>query len=590
MKRIYSRIPYILSILSLTVNCQLLTVNSLQAQVQSAAFDPNCYQPVIGTPGVVDTIYGSRNFQELGVRVKNLWQIPGESYGNIVISENDPLNSLKLLYPIYQSGPFFDLHHLQAIDTFKLPFGNTIDPNYIVKRAHYRSKKYVDILINDPEAVHIPPRIYWADEKGGYDSLRFTDLLSPVAGKYGPQYNRINIYTAFLSSDSVYDIVFGITKLNYGGTNDSVYLLYFQGGEQLFAKGDTAYADSAALLDTLGVSYRYFSQGDYRGTGREDLIASSMYAGNVFFYKNDTPFSLSKLADAMKYDTLMAFWQNPNGGSVFDVNQLSMRAFKKSTGDNSVDLVLSTYSLNGKVPIYKGGPDFGSTRLFETKPDFTIHHPATYDFQWNGLADFGSGLHNCGDMTGTGNNILCVTGQEDASFYEYYFFYVLGEAIDDKVDMYFSMDYNSQPYGIDTLTADKDNLQDIIVGIPLYNSQEDFDNSKQTVGTVWIIHGSKNIPVTVNGVPALPQNDADIRIYPNPVTNNNCTVDFGNTNPQEIELSIFDLLGRKVYSEHIYMPFFRKSFPVSIPFASGSYSAEITGKSFTKRIQLTVLK
>src|SRR5579872_1234748 len=132
MKGIYLPILLILSILAILVQ----TANS---QIQSAAFDPKCYQPVIGTPGVVDTIYGSRNAQELGARVKNLWQMPGESYGRIVISEG---SGLELSNPIFASGPTFDLHHLLAVDTFNiankaLPLN---DPNYLIRRGHFRSK------------------------------------------------------------------------------------------------------------------------------------------------------------------------------------------------------------------------------------------------------------------------------------------------------------------------------------------------------------------------------------------------------------------------------------------------------------------
>src|SRR5579872_1212874 len=131
MKGIYLPILLILSILAILVQ----TANS---QIQSAAFDPNCYQPVIGTPGVVDTIYGSLASQSLGARIKNMGRFPGESSGRILIGEG--FNSLSS--QIYSASPYFDVHQLHASDTFNLPLHTIIEPDYIVKRTHYRSQKY----------------------------------------------------------------------------------------------------------------------------------------------------------------------------------------------------------------------------------------------------------------------------------------------------------------------------------------------------------------------------------------------------------------------------------------------------------------
>jgi len=49
--KILDQIPKILIIMV------VFAAGAARGQVSSSAFDPNCYQPVIGMPGVVDSIY-----------------------------------------------------------------------------------------------------------------------------------------------------------------------------------------------------------------------------------------------------------------------------------------------------------------------------------------------------------------------------------------------------------------------------------------------------------------------------------------------------------------------------------------------------
>jgi hypothetical protein len=364
-------IPEVHFTFSLLAFCLLTCV--AHAQVSSAAFDPNCYQPVIGTPGVVDTIYGNHSLQTLGGGVFNLWHETGDPYGRVAYGTDTGASSLSV-YPIFTTGPKFDLHHLNIVDTFPITEGIYDNyPGYIVKRAHYRSSRYLDILFAPPGNI-VPPRIYWVDDKGKYDSSRFTDLKSPISGSKGVSYNEIYVYTDHMSSDSVYDVIFGIT-LDYGSQSiDSTFFLYFKGGNSLYSQGKTVYADSVAFLDTFGMDTRYLTQGDFRGIGREDLMASNGL--NVFYYRNDSPFSMTKFISSMKYDTLMARWQNPKG-CYLTPSQFTMRAFKKQPGDSSVDFLPNIN--DGNIRIYRGGPDFGSRRLFDDSADFVIHHPSVYD-------------------------------------------------------------------------------------------------------------------------------------------------------------------------------------------------------------------
>jgi len=48
-----------------------------------AQFDPNCYYPKIGTE--IDTIYGSKNEQQLGSYMMSLPRLPDEEYNSIGI-------------------------------------------------------------------------------------------------------------------------------------------------------------------------------------------------------------------------------------------------------------------------------------------------------------------------------------------------------------------------------------------------------------------------------------------------------------------------------------------------------------------------
>ena len=132
---------------------------------------PNCYQPVIGTPGVIDTIYGSYKNQQLGGYVKNLWPDKDNSYGNIIITSDS--NFFNPPFLTYKSGADFNLHKLISSGTFNLGAYRDsfnvvpVDPRNLIKRGHFHSKKYDDLLFDMQGRW---PRIYWADDNGKYDS------------------------------------------------------------------------------------------------------------------------------------------------------------------------------------------------------------------------------------------------------------------------------------------------------------------------------------------------------------------------------------------------------------------------------------
>ncbi|HYM19804.1 MAG TPA: hypothetical protein VEW28_02245 [Candidatus Kapabacteria bacterium] len=507
------------------------------------------------------------------------------------------------MWTLFASGPNFDLHHLQVVDTF---LAGSPDferyPGYIMKRGHFRSKKYNDILYGDPQAELAPMKIYWADDQGKYDSARYTELRSNLPSVHGLVYGYMNPFAAALSSDSVLDIVWCVVTDDIGGGGDSAYLMWFRGGDHLFQQGKTAYADSTFFFDTVqnGIPYILgLSFGDYRGVGREDIIATNV-KHQALFYKNDPPFSLSAVVHALKYDTLMASWQNPPNESGFGTNQFSMKAFPKDPDDSSVDFMpISGKNYSGNVQeeihIYRGGKDFGSKRLFVDSASYVIHSPEYYDGSFQSLT-FGSGtyshpfLFNCGDMTGTGNPVLCVAG-DLGGYTGCYFFYVLGKALDDKVDMFFAMDDFPYFTGMDTLVADRDNLQDVIMGLPGYYTQADHQAGKTYVGTMWVIHGSTKIPVKTNGVHTQEPATSNITLLSNPVSDHRLVIEYSFPEQQKLTLILRDLLGRTVRTELVdAQPGTQVHVMPLGDLTVGTYILDISAKNIFERCKVLIIQ
>jgi hypothetical protein len=575
MKRIYSRIPYILAIL-------VMTVNSIQAQVGSAAFDPNCYFPRIGVPGEIDTIFGSHANQFLGAGILNLGPEPEDTFGRMYCNfDYDQIKDISY-DSTFMSWPAFNLHKLHTI-------GNFLIPRYyqIVRFGHFRSPKYTDILCISGS---IPPaRIYWEDEQGNYDSSHYTMLLTAMKAKNAEDYSFMTPYTAHISSDTVDDIIYSVFINNTGSTKDSLYFLYFKGGENLRNPSKKSYSDSTITFDTLrdnGDNIRLINQGDFRGTGRNDLITSD-YLRNLFFYRNDPPFSMSKFLNAIRLDTVYAQWQNPKVENSILGGSISIQAMSKPPEDSSQDFVKFFNTQYGsraiqEYRIFRGGKDFGSHRWTADSASLVIHEPYYYDNQFN-LLSFGSGIRDCGYMTGTHNRVLYIGATLDGGFYGYHFFYLLGDAADDKADMVIGAIPNDGEAGnqVDTIVGDNDKFQDIIMGLSVFGP-----------GTIYLVHGSPRIPeITRNVLSGNSSNANNISVFPNPVTNGSCTLNLSSIDQQDLQIGIWDLLGRKVYYEQVYASFMREKHAIAIGLLpTGTYILEIQGKNFSKRIEIQVLK
>jgi hypothetical protein len=508
------------------------------AQVSSSAFDPQCYQPTVGDPGVIDTIYGSRANQGLGGYLFNVGPRYGESYGRIMMDAFQDGYQFSTI----RTGPTFNIHKLQ------------VDKNTNISQStrpifgHFHSPHLTDLLIQN--------QIYWSDDSGNYDESRSSFLWFTPHGdsNYGPDPNY-RPYVAYLSSDSLQDIISSCTSSWQKTRPDTAYILYFKGSKSLPSNGQFVYPDTELAAPYLtGIGERGFLAGDFRGSGKEDCIAYEVL-NNLYFYKNEGPFSLQKFSDAIQFDTLYSRSDNPQmkpNISSWTVG-FPLKAFAKASWDKSVDFfgsVLTTDDKNRAQLFFRGGRDFGSKRLFLDSVDFVMHSPRYIDNSWSSNLTWGDRIWNCGDMTGTGNTVICTHGSDDGNTTNFYYFYLLGRAMDEKVDMYYSM-YNNGVGVIDTLVADRDSLQDVVNGLVIFTSDDDVFNGKRDVGSLQLIRGSKQIPVRVNpkySVAPTSTSNAIFSVYPNPIRNH-FQADFRLRESGNALVRIFDLLGREVYRE-----------------------------------------
>ncbi|MDP4220342.1 MAG: T9SS type A sorting domain-containing protein [Bacteroidota bacterium] len=506
-------------------------------QVSSVAFDPSCYFPKIGVQGEIDTIYGAAHDQYLGNGMLNIGPARGNPFGRMtshILNDGSQANQ-----DIFSTGHDFDLHNLQLL-------GKNFIRN-IIRRGHFRSPKYSDLVCWDHTSL--PAKIDWQDDAGNYDSSRYTILMSSVEGKEYNDYSPMMPYTTYISSDSVEDII-NMVVVADSTEKGKIYLLYFKGGSQLYEKGKIAVADSVLNLQDLANPHSTI-QGDFRGVGRNDLLIDD-YSQNILYFKNDPPFSLSSFSYALRYDTIFAQWQNPEAHNAYNSPRLAMRALPKLSEDSSQDFINcfgTSYGGQGftEFRFFKGGKDFGSHRWTADSAAFVLHEPAFRDPQY--MIGFGNHIYDCGDMTGTGNRMLYVEGSRDGLFYGYHFFYVLGAAIDDKVDMFIGpVPNDGQSDGaIDTLVADNDNLQDVIMGLGGFG----LNSGNESNGTIYLIHGSNKIPDRTSSVSArrsVDESPSHILAYPNPCSGHT-VLTFDNCSASKMKIQVVSMSGVEVLQD-----------------------------------------
>ncbi|MEO6939207.1 MAG: T9SS type A sorting domain-containing protein [Candidatus Kapaibacterium sp.] len=548
-----------------------------------AALDPDCYLPRIGVAGEIDSIYGSVRYQRLGNNLKGIGPAPGEARNRITFggiapfpdSSFDPLTNAD----VFQGGPNFRLNGLQSlgkikgVDVFRCQF------------AHFRSQRLLDAIWNR--------RIYWSDEQGMYDSARSTLVRGGVRGDF-LLYQASSAILTKLTHDSIDDLI-----MMWDSIPPRLFTAYacWYDGQKLFGK-DTAWADSTRLFEEQGQG-RYCLTADFTGTGRQSVIGDDS-SRNLFFYENVAPFSLEGFCNAMKFDTLLAIHDNPrikDGSYGYALYQaLAMRAFPKAPWDHSVDFLTpqrdNTDTLHYRPPhvyFFKGGPEFGKRRLLLDSAEFVMRTPEELEFPAHSF--FGlSALNDCGDMTGTGNKVLLLQETDDG-FTALNYFYVTGRALDDRADMFYEVD----PDGLgiaDTLTADANGLQDVIIGMQNYYSYEDHSIGKTEVGTVHVIHGSSRIPVKISpkfDVGRAPGSADWLQVYPNP-SSSRVSISLREFENQEISISIRDILGREVFASHHRCPKEAEIYSIKVSMlAQGSYVLTIESGHLRRSSSIAII-
>lgn len=549
---------------------------------KSPALDSNCYFPQIGVPAEIDTIVGNHSNEELGSLVHNLGSNANGNPGNVLLGTGPAFTSggPSEVFSIAPTGTNFNLHDLKAKAQQFLP--DVINLRF----GHFHNRANVDIF----DALNWI--IYWADENGNYDSTRHTTLKSNVIGDeiegiLGDGGMGFTPYISHLSNDTIDDIVLGYGTNNFDITTDSLILILFNGGSSLASKS-IAYEDTSANYGRVDPSHSYHScvEGDFRGIGREDLVMSDQQR-TLFFFRNDPPFRLSALANALRFDTLWTrtanvAWGDSNNYWPDPFCSLVMHALPKKPGDNSYDWVVSVPTSNDSdlgIFIFRGGPYFGSHRITIDSAAFVILHPqVAFEPNWPGQ------FFDVGDMTGTGNRVFYTLGGDGS--YAYQNFYVTGQALDQKIDIFNFA--NAGAFG-DTLTADGDNLEDFLMGLPNYSTDSG------GIGSIWLMYGSKQIPVHLNpqfaDIVNLPQKDgAGMALSPNPAqTWSVATIIWPQA--ENVEYKFYNLLGNVVQSGNLLLlggpEQQRLYFPNLI---SGLYVLEIRGESQSARTKLVVAR
>ena len=545
-----------LSILSVLLALSL----PVAAQFSGPAFDPNVYIPKKGVD--VDVVY-SKYWDSIGFNLHNLGPSP--------VSVNDRISFLGYVAnPYYQTvfdaTPPFLFTNLKVTQET-----NVIFPNGTIF-GHFHSTKVKDAFVESD--YNGKPVIFWADDQGNYDSSRRTVLWSSVQGDNDPlngwgfKFSRNCVYVTYLSSDTLEDIIIGGRTDWTESDKEKTYLLHYRGGSRLYNSGSPIYQDTSIYFG----NFRYGTTADFRGTGKKDFLGIDN-DGNWFFYKNESTFNLEKFARSMLEDTLLAAWQNPNLKEFnypYKYNRFTMRALPRPDWDKSVDFMprLNTDDWRQKcISIFRGGPHFGQNRLTLDSIEYIIKSPGLLDASWDGILGINAYL-DAGDMTGTGNPVLMV-GAGFSGYQTYNFFYVLGKAIDDKIDMVISHPYTSLANAQVSLNADVDAYRDVLMGAYVRaNDQAPYPGRAE----LWLVHGTNRIPATVNpgNVDSFLSIDKQVRVFPNPAKDR-ITLAF-KAQRGGASIKIQDVLGRVVFSKEVIVDSGVQSIELLLPYLNmGTY-------------------
>lgn len=552
------------------------------------AFDSACYYPEVGDPKGLDSVYGSVANQHMGEFLGAMPPLAGKQFGRLVYS-GVPGDSG--LLTSYETGSSFNIRRQVPIRRYTHGFVNW--PNAIF--GHFRSSQYLDMLVEGPtQSAH--PIIYWADENGDYDSSRVTQILPNAIGDHGVGCEPMWYYIDHFSSDTVDDIVVGMRVGNARPLRDSFYFAYIKGGQKLYDQGSVAnwddtkfWTDKHYIADgSADSAHRFRVQGDFRGTGRQDLVTMDDW-GNLFLFRNDPPFNLSNFVRSLSEDTLLVMKDYslyaPAGPNdvLLTHDIISMQAFPRPAGDRSVDLLIAPKAMKDKnyqggICMFRGGPHFGEKRIGYDSCDFLLHHPGYYDGSLGKIL----GIGNLGDITGTGNNVLIAGGEtlDNLSMY------VLGKALDDKIDLFILYPYGAGWWT--TIRATQNDIPTFIKSTPYAETDEDRARGKLEVGGIQILRGANRIPVRLNAHVTEPSLTEGISVFPNPATKFfNITL---NWSREEVASWVLrDILGRVVIEVSQKLMEGEQTIHVDLPLLpTGEYILEITGMKEGVRSKILV--
>jgi hypothetical protein len=525
----------------------------LASNVFAQGFDPQCWKPRIGIE--IDTILRENPpgyfFGDQLMKHPN-WD-PDDQHIMITGHPSNPAN-----HTVLGSGKYFDLHKLEVRKKMNMSLFSSGNGQPAIF-GNFRTTKYKDAFIASEM------KIYWADDNGDFDSSRYTQLRSSVQGNrpgQGFRFDHMNWYCAKLISDSLDDLLtMGITNYKTLQENDDsarVYIVLFAGQNLYHPIGEVALSDSVYLcgqhfddtVERIPFS-RIGNDGDFRGIGRKDWIAAGPF-GNMFYFRNDFPFTMEKFFVGMRYDTILTQWENPHlqtSQSYYLNSRRSLRAFWKPSWDRSEDFVgrFNTDDERKEAWLFfRGGSDFGSKRLYLDSAELVIRHPFGAGF------NFGFGFEDCGDMTGTGNTVIRFGGGYGQDAGESMYF-VLGKAADDLIDIHISYSVSGGTKGAGYsahVLADNDDLQDRVIDLLNYRG----DSLMSWAGSLGLMHGSTRIPVRLNPKYSVEEQrrlrTTQMYAHPNPCESTT-TLTFENCTRGVLTMDVYDRLGNRLIRDEV---------------------------------------
>ncbi|MBS1902076.1 MAG: T9SS type A sorting domain-containing protein [Bacteroidetes bacterium] len=560
MKR-YGRIVF--------VSLILLTMVATLAHAQTV-LDPSCWKPRIGN-GIDEKMVSMKQIPYFGADIA-WFPAPKDDTDHLYFTIND--EKTEPYYPlIYRSPKPFDLSKLEFVSVLRIK-NDGGSPQYGVRFGHFHDAVDLDMLIPVDVRNHGRPSIYWADSLGRYDTSHVTFLWSSLQGNDHPEGGygfslAAPLVIGPMDNDTVDDILMELytnwTPYQVDLDSSRYGFAFFHGGEQLYESVSPVLSDSVYEFpdwkprDTVKRDpTRDGFIGDFNGDGRIDVVYFDAY-GNCFYCQSSRAFSLAKYYQASEFDTLISVSQNlhllPQLPPSFEYPP--MQALPRKPDDHSVDLLIPLQTdgfMQNSIWIFRGGVEFGTKRLtvdtgasvsgeFQ-QAEFILRHPGVIDpayknYHWGGF------ITQCGDITGTGRPVIKTNGEGGAFSPGTDYYYVLGDAIDDKADIAIGYEQGATVEAVD-VNADNDKFADV-----LFQAYSTYSNGSLTPDSsgLLLLHGSPKIPIHLNqkyAVPVKLESREELGAYPNPATRGT-TVTFRSSG-ERVTVSLVDLLGHVVMS------------------------------------------